>query len=98
MVNEIYGKSHVEMAAAEGEVTSSLRRVKRSYDRSFQSACVSAVLVDFYNKLEMPKKADELNQPLKVTLGELRSKDEFLTDLGKHILNELEGLSEYNKL
>jgi hypothetical protein len=67
-------------------------------DRSFQSACVSAVLVDFYNKLEMPKKVDELNEPLKVTLGELRSKDKFLTDLGKHILNELECISEYNKL
>jgi hypothetical protein len=65
--------------------------------RSFQSACVSAVLVDFY-KLEMPKKVDELNEPLKVTLGELRSKDEYLANLGKHILNELERISEYNKL
>ena len=86
------------MAAPEGEVTSSLRKMKRSYDRSFQSACVSTVLIDFYNKLEMPKKVDILNEPLKVTLEELRSKDEFLTNLGKHILNELECISEYNKL
>jgi hypothetical protein len=72
--------------------------MKRPYDRSFQSACVSSVLVDFYNKLEVPKKVDELNEPLKITLGELRSKDKFLTKLGKHILKELQCISEYNKL
>jgi hypothetical protein len=98
MVNEIYAKSLDEMASVEGLVTSSIRKTKRSYDRSFQAACVLAVLVDFYSRLNMLKKVDELYQPLTVTLEELRSKDKFLTNLGKHILNELECISEYNKL
>lgn len=98
MVNGIYAKSLSDMASVEGFVTSSIRKVKRPYDRSFQSACASAILVDFYSKLGMSKKVDELNEPLRVTLGELRSKNEFLTDLGKHILYELEAISEYNKL
>lgn len=96
-------RSKITRLVESGSITDEQRKQKLEYllgtsPRSFQSASVSAVLVDFYSKLEMPKKVDELHQPLTITLRELRSKDKFLTNLGKHILNELECIYEYNKL
>jgi len=87
-----------DMASERGLVTSAVwpyssqHKARRPYDRAFHSACVGAVLVDFYERLSLPEKAGTLCEPLPVTIAELRAKGAFLTAHGREILTEVDDM------
>jgi hypothetical protein len=80
------------MSMENGLVTSSILKQRRGYDRSFHSAFVATVLLQFYEEIGIPSKLNFSIDSITQTIEELRSKSQFLTNHGKNILEELEKL------
>ena len=89
MINGIYTRTLWETGVENALITSAIRKTKRPYDLSFHSACVSAVIIDFYTRLGISKKVDAVYPTLQITLKELKVNEKFLAERGKNILVEI---------
>lgn len=72
----------------EAQVTSTIRRTKREYDKSFHAACVSCALAYFYDKLGDQTKTEEFILPVEQTLRELEEVDKNLRGRGLEIITD----------
>ena len=90
MVRRLFVREPREMTTENALVISAIRRAKRPYDLAFHSACVGAVLADFFIRTEMPERSRKLVEPLRLTVAELRGKSDFLTQPGLVTLHQLE--------
>ena len=89
MVNTVMPFTAVRMEEEDGLITSSIRQVKRGYDKSYHAAFVAYGLICFYVKIEQNKKALTFLNPLLISLDELIRNQNFLSERGIFLLDEL---------
>ncbi|HRI66642.1 MAG TPA: HEXXH motif-containing putative peptide modification protein [Polyangium sp.] len=93
MIHTLFSRPLQELGRPEALVVSSIRKVPRSLLHAFHAACVSVNLVQFYDALGMPDKADTFFDPLLLTLSQLREKSSsYMTRGGIAVLEEMEAL------
>lgn len=73
----------------EAQVTSSVRRTRREYDKSFHAACVSSALAYFYHQLGNSEKSRQFLDPLDLTVRELNEVDQRLLDRGDNVITDV---------
>lgn len=70
-------------------MTSSIRKTRREYDKSFHAACVSVTLARFYRAIgDNDRKVEAFLDPLTQTVNELNEVDARLLDRGTPIITE----------
>jgi len=89
MVNTVMPFTAVRMEEEDGLITSSIRQVKRGYDKSYHAAFVAYGLICFYVKIGQNKKALTFLNPLLISLDELIRNQNFLSERGIFLLDEL---------
>src|SRR5215831_9290479 len=90
MVNQIFSnQSALAMGREDGLVTSAILKRKRGYDKSFHSAFVTTALMQFNRELGNSSKVHTFYKSALITIDELKSKRQFLTNHGFLILDEL---------
>ena len=72
----------------DAQVTSTIRRTKREYDKSFHAACVSCMLAYFYDRLGDQAKVEEFIFPVEQTLRELDEVDRHLQGRGLNVITD----------
>ncbi len=93
MIHTLFSRPLQELGRPEALVVSSIRKVPRSLLHAFHAACVSVNLVQFYDALGMPDKADAFFDPLLITMRQLREKSSrYMTRGGIAVLDEMEAL------
>lgn len=85
----------------DAQVISAIRQEKRPLDRSYHATCVAIGLMHYYHTLKDEKKALQFLGPVKETLSELKTKQQYIGERGIIILEEMIKFSEtldYNSI
>jgi len=89
MVHHAMPYTAKRMEEEDGLVTSSIRQVKRGYDKSYHAAFVSYGLICYYLRLGFFEKANFYLNPLIICLNELIENQKFLSENGINLIDEL---------
>lgn len=93
MIHALFTVDPPRMSEDDMLVTSALLRQRRGYARSFHSACVAAVLVDYFDHRGLADRAAPIWDGLQVTAAQLRAlagRTSCLTAGGEQVLAEME--------
>lgn len=89
MVNTLFAAPPEVLSSEAMLITSSIRGTKRPFDFAFHAATVSAALIQFYEWLNVDKRAIELCEGVLETLVELDQKSYLLSERGRTILTRM---------